>query len=426
MHHDQKPAAKSAAHVSVIGAGIVGTSCALFLRLAGVPVTLYDYNRPGAGCSSGNAGMLGRDSCVPLALPGVIAKLPGMLRSSDGPLGIDAGQILTSLPWFAGFVRASRRHRVAQLSENLRHLQVHLEDSYDMLLSAADAHHLVVKRGKIHLCETETAFRESQIARDLQLAHGVNLDLLKPQEVTQLEPALTRSVYCGIHYPDVGHCLDPASMVEAMARAVIARGGKLVRDRIKDVEIGPDGPAALIGEEGVYSANRIVLAAGIGSGPLARRLGSRVPMIAHRGYNVSFPGHQLRMPVKSEDRKVILTPMAAGVRVTGIAEIARPEKPPVQRYHRLLTDHARALLHEPPEADAEAPWMGSRPCTPDSLPVIGRSTQHPSVVFAYGHGHLGLGLGPITGRIVAGLLTGAAPLVPLAPYRPDRNVLLAG
>ena len=424
MSHDNNSKTETEAHVSVIGAGIVGISCALYLRLSGVPVTLYDHNDPGAGCSSGNAGMLGVDSCVPLALPGVLARLPKMLRSSDGPLGIDPGQLRLALPWCAGFIRAAGQHRVTEISGYLRRLQVHLPECFDTLLNAADAQHLVVRRGKIHLCETEAAFRETQVARDLQLAQGVDLDLLTPEEVAQLEPALTRSVYCGIHYPNVSHCIDPGRMVQAMARAVIARGGKLVRDRIQDVEVGPDGPLRLIGEAGGYPAHRIVLAAGIGSGTLARRLGARVPMIAHRGYNVTLPNHGLRMPVKSEDRKVILTPMAAGIRITGIAEIARPEKAPARRFHRQLTDHARALLHEPPLADAESPWMGSRPCTPDSLPVIGRSTRHPSVVFAYGHGHLGLGLGPVTGRLVAEILTGAEPLVPLAPYRPDRSILV--
>lgn len=407
-------------HVSILGAGIIGASCALYLRRAGVPFTMFDPAGPGERCSAGNAGMLGVDSCVPAALPGIAARVPAMLCSSDGPLGLDPGLVIRSLPWVYRMLRASSPARVTELSSSLRRLQSHLQQCYDELLTAAGAHHLVSRVGKIHICETEAAFRESQYARDLQRRHGVEMHQLAPAEVAQLEPALTRKIHAGIHYPNVFHSVDPRRMVQAFARAALDGQSCIVRDRIVGVRIGPDGPTELIGEAGRYPARRIVLAAGIDSGVLARRLGARVPMIAQRGYNVTIANHGLRMPVKSEDRKVILTPMAAGIRVTGIAELARPEKPPVTRFHDRIARHARNLLHDPPGPDYAEPWMGSRPCTPDSLPVIGRSSRYPNVVFAYGHGHLGLGLGPVTGRLVCDLVTGAAPLVPLDDYSPDR------
>jgi len=209
--------AANPSHVSIIGAGIVGVSCAVYLRRAGVPVTLFDPGEPGDGCSAGNAGMLGVDSCVPTALPGIASRLPGMLRSSDGPLGLDPVQALRALPWVYHMLRASSPGKVAELSTGLRRMQVHLKRCYDDLLSAAEAHDLVSRVGKIHLCETEAAFRESQYARDLQRNQGVEMQILAPEEVAQLEPALTRKIHSGIHYPNVFHCIDPRRMVHSPA-----------------------------------------------------------------------------------------------------------------------------------------------------------------------------------------------------------------
>jgi D-amino-acid dehydrogenase len=407
-------------HVSVIGAGVVGVSSALFLRLAGVPVTLYDPNSPGSGCSSGNAGMLGVDSCVPVALPGVGLKIPGMLASSDGPLGLDPLQVFSSLPWFLQFLKASAPDRVSEISTALNRLQVHLLGCYDTVLSAAGAHHLIEKAGKIHLYEKEQTFEAGKLSRQLQSDHGVEFALLAPEEVAQMSPGLLRDVYRGVFYPNACHCINPQRMVESLAEAFVERGGAIVRDKISDIEIGATGPKRIVGEIASYPVRRIVLAAGIGSKNLARRLGAKVPMISHRGYHVMLPRVDLRLPVKSEDRKVILTPMAEGIRITGIAEISRPDKAAVPRFWDQLKRHAQDLMPDPIEYSDPNVWMGSRPCTPDSLPVIGRSPRFPSVVLAYGHGHFGLGLGPVTGRLVCDILTGAQPLVPLEAYRPDR------
>jgi D-amino-acid dehydrogenase len=407
-------------HVSVIGAGIVGVSSALYLRLAGVPVTLFDPNGPGSGCSSGNAGMLGVDSCVPIALPGVGKSIPRMLASSDGPLGLDPSQLLSSLPWFVQFLRASAPKRVSEISNALNRLQVQIPHCYATVLSAAGAHQLVESVGKIHLYEKEQVYELGVFSRSLQIDHGVEFSILAPEEVAQMSPGLTRDVYRGVFYPNARHCINPQRMVESLAHAFVESGGTILRDRISDIEIGADGPRRLIGETAGYPVRRIVLAAGIGSKKLARRVGAKVPMIPHRGYHVMLPQFDLRLPVKSEDRKVILTPMAEGIRVTGIAEIADPDKAPVQRYWNRLEKHARALAHHPFESGERSVWVGSRPCTPDSLPVIGRSPRFPSVVLAYGHGHFGLGLGPVTGRLVCDILTGDQPLVPLEAYSPDR------
>ncbi|MCL4744425.1 MAG: FAD-binding oxidoreductase [Burkholderiaceae bacterium] len=407
------------AHVSIIGAGIVGVCCALYLRLAGIAVTLFDRGEPGSGCSAGNAGMLGVDSCVPLAMPGAIRRIPSMLRSADASLGVDLGRIPSALPWFLRFSLEASPARVAANARALHALQRHLPQCYQVLLDAAGAGDLVRREGKLHLCESEASFLESQPGRDIQREHGVEMIALDPREVIERLPALTRDIHCGVFYPNAFHSIDPRAMVMRFAQNFRERGGVLVRDEIRDIEIGPSGPLRLVGAAANYPVRRLVIAGGIDSASLAARFGTRVPMIAHRGYNLTLQGAELGFPVKSEDRKIVLTPMRDGVRVTGIAEIAAPAKPPTPGYADRLAGHASAVVPGLTRRTTE-PWVGSRPCTPDSLPVLGRCPRFADVVYAYGHGHLGLGLGAVTGRIVSQLLAGDAPLADLQPYRPDR------
>lgn len=414
-------AARGADHVSVLGAGIVGVSTALFLRLAGVPVTLFDRGLPGHGCSCGNAGMLGVDSCVPVALPGTVSDVPRMLMSAAGPLGVHLPTAARALPWFAHFVRSGRPERAEHAARALHSLQRELPSAYDVLLDAAEARDLVRHTGKIHLCESEETYRRTEYGRSLQRANGIEYSILGPEEVMQLAPALTRNIARGVYYPNPGHCIFPLALIERFAETLVRLGGEIVRDEIRDIEIGPEGPVALRGSERIYPVHRLVLSAGVWSKRFAKRLGANVPMIAHRGYNATLPAapDTLRLPIKSEDRSILLTPMLNGIRVTGIAEIADPALPPTSGLVDRIVRHARAVL---PAVDAEPvdPWMGNRPCTPDSLPVIGPSPRYPAAIFAFGHGHLGLGLGAITGRIVSELLTKGRPSVDLTPFRANR------
>lgn len=410
-----------AGHVTVLGGGIVGTSTALYLRLSGVPVSLIDLAEPGAGCSSGNAGMLGVDSCVPTGLPGTVQRIPAMLRSGDGPLGIDPRIIPAAVPWFVQFARATRPDRVERIANALNSLQRQLMPAYAPLLDAANAGNLVVSSGKLHVCESEETFAATAPARAIQLANGVELSILDGDQTRELCPALSGRVVRSAYFPNASHSIDPREMVARFARAFVRLGGTLIRDEITDIEHGPNGPVALLGRAARHPVDQLVLAAGMGSSGFARRLGSNVPMLAHRGYNIAMePLRGLTMPVKSEDRKIVVTPMAESLRVTGIAEIAAPERPARPALASRIATHAQALLPDSRTTD-DGIWVGSRPCTPDSLPVIGRSPTFRNVVFAYGHGHLGLGLGAITGRIVADLIVGRPIDIDLTPYRPDRT-----
>lgn len=185
--------------------------------------------------------------------------------------------------------------------------------------------------------------------------------------------------------------------------------------------MGPSGPVAVTTDAGRIAADRFIVAAGVWSKNLARQLGTRTPIEAERGYHNVFPqpGIALRAAIMSADRYIAVTPMEAGIRATGVAEFADPDRPADMRYAEMVERRAQGLLPGL-KTEGRSQWMGPRPSHPDSLPVIGRSPRFGNVVFAYGHDHIGLALGGITGRLVADIVAGRPTPVDLTPYRPDR------
>lgn len=406
--------------VVVVGAGIVGLSTALYLALAGVPVVLVDRDPPGQGCSAGNAGMLGSNSCIPTALPGVLRQVPKMLRGPGGALGLRARDLPRLAPWLVRFVRAGRPARVEAIADALNRLQRELMPAYEVLLDAADARHLVRATGKLHVAESETAWQAGAYGRTLQRQRGVALEEIDGTEARALQPRLGPRVHRATWYPGIAHSLDPRALIEAFARRFLAAGGTLRREAVTHLDCAAAG-GQVVTATGPIAFSRVVLAAGVWSRDLARPLGVRVPLEGQRGYHVMIPdsGGSAPIPVKSDDRKIIVTPMAEGLRITGVAEFATPDAPPSPGRHAALAEHARALM--PELADTwHDPWLGSRPCTPDSLPVLDRAPGRRDVFLAFGHGHLGLGLGAISGRLMRDLVLGQPTPIDLTPYRADR------
>ena len=236
-----------------------------------------------------------------------------------------------------------------------------------------------------------------------------------------MQPALSHNVVRAWRVADFSHTLDPLRLVRALAELFRRRGGVLTRGTVRGFETDADGVRALRVDDGRHAVDRVVIAAGVWSRPLAAMLGSRVPLEAERGYHTMFNGTDVRMNggVISVDRHIAVTPMLDGVRAGGIAEFSGVEAPPDPAIARRVRRHAQALF---PGLGSEGitEWMGPRPSHPDSKPVIGRSPRHRNAWFAFGHDHLGLTMGGITGRLVSELVAGKPPSVDLTPFRPDR------
>ncbi len=408
--------------ITVIGAGMVGTCCALHLQDEGFAVTLLDRGGPGEGASSGNLGGFGVASCPPMAMPGVLRKVPGMLLDAEAPLRVRPGHAPRALPWLLRFAANARRGPVEANAAARQSLLDRAHEGIDPLVAEAGAGRLMSRTGLTFTFESEAAFRGAAYAFDLRRRNGVRMDLLDGNEARQVQPALSRNVVRAWRVADFSHTLDPLRLVQALAELFRRRGGAFRRTVAHGFEVdGGEGVRAVRTGEGLHPVERVVVAAGVWSRKLAAMLGARVPLEAERGYHAMFHDTDVKMNggVISVDRHIAVTPMLDGIRAGGIAEFAPPEAPPDPAAARRVRGHATALF---PALGREriTEWMGPRPSHPDSKPVIGRAPRHRNVWFAFGHDHLGLTMGGITGKLVSELVAGKTPSVDLTPFRPDR------
>jgi D-amino-acid dehydrogenase len=210
-------------------------------------------------------------------------------------------------------------------------------------------------------------------------------------------------------------------LVQALAGAVRQQGGRILREEVRDFEVGADGPEAVLTDRGRHPCDRLVIAAGAHSRALTRRLGSDPPLDTERGYSLTLPnpGVRPRMPVYSTERGQVCTPIDAGLRLAGTVELAGLDAPPDWRRADLLLENARRWFPEL-EGEGAARWMGFRPSMPDSLPVISKSPRFANTVFAFGHGHCGLMLAARTGELVRDLILDRPTGIDVSPFRVDR------
>jgi len=407
--------------ITVIGAGIVGVAVASYLQRDGHSVTLVDRGPPGEFTSMGNAGILSPGSVVPVGMPGVLKKVPQWLTDPAAPLSVKWGYLPQAAPWLWRFIRASRRDRVEQIADGLRPLLGQTFEAYRTLTHAAGCTDLINQSGYIAVYETEAAFRADALAWELRRARGVKVVDIDAAQIREHDPDLAPIYVRGVLLPEQGYVANPLWLTQRLFNHFIAAGGSYLQRDVTGFELSGGKVGALSTTGGPLAVDRVVLAAGVFSAKLAAMLGTRVPLESQRGYHVHFPepGISPRTPVMSGEYKFFVTPMADGLRNAGTVEIAGVEAPPTQARIDALVRHTRRM-YPGARLDGMATWMGHRPCTPDSLPVIGQSRQFGNVYFAFGHGHTGLCGGAPTGRLVADLVAGRPPNIDPAPYSPER------
>jgi D-amino-acid dehydrogenase len=407
--------------VAVIGAGIVGVCSALCLQRDGFQVTLIEREGPGEGASLGNGAVIGEESVVPVAMPGILGKVPGMLFDPRGPLALRWSYLPRLAPWLLRFAAAGRRDRVEEISVALKALLEGTFQAFDRLLELADARDMLRRSGWLAVYETERGLADYQPMLDLQRRRGVRFDLLEAGEVRQFEPALAPIFARGVYYPDVGYTVNSQRLVQVLAAAFQRLGGTLEIAEARGFEIGPAGPRAVVTERGAVPCEAVVVAAGAWSKHLAAQLGSRPPLETERGYHVQFPepGVWPRLPVYSTERAFVASPLEVGLRVAGTVELGGLAAAPNWDRAEVLLSHAKRWFPGL-ETGGMTRWMGFRPSMPDSLPVIGRSPRFSNAVFAFGHGHCGMMMSARTGEIVAALLAERDPGLDMSPYRVER------
>ena len=407
--------------VIVVGAGIVGACCAAYLQRDGFKVKLIDRSGPGEACSFGNAGGMGPVSIPPFSSPKIFRRLPGMLVDRDSALALRWRTVPRSLKWFVNFVRSSVPSQVGRIADARRAILRDAMAAFQPLLADAGASDLVTESGWLTVFESDRTRRNAEAGYELCRRRGIKVVELSGDEVRELEPALGPSVRSGVLLPEGWRTTNPLRLTQAIMRRFIADGGDFRNERALAIQGEADGSCHLVAEGGRRRANKIVLAAGVWSEALARPLGNRVPLMAVRGYHtvIADAGVTIARLVSSADRSFGAATMETGLRLGTMAEFADADAPPDHDRAERIFRRARGLFPGL-KATAGTRWVGARPCTPDSLPVIGPAPRAPSVLFAFGHGHSGLAMGAATGRMIADLARGRPPAIDLAPYRPDR------
>ncbi|MGD9942560.1 MAG: NAD(P)/FAD-dependent oxidoreductase [Burkholderiaceae bacterium] len=407
--------------VVVVGAGIVGTAIASRLLLGGHRVTLIDMRPPGEYCSWGNAGILSPGSCVPFGLPGTLRKVPGWLLDPLGPLSIRPSYLPRLLPWLARFVAASRIDHVNRIADGLRALLLNTFDDWLPLARWAGAEQLIRRTGYLVVYETESGWRDSSLSWRLRRERGVVCQELDRAQIGDLEPEIAARFARGMFLPDHGFVANPGELTRSLARQFCSEGGVLVRDRVLQILREGARATGVATQNGAIEADAVVVAAGVHSAEISRTLGDPVPLESQRGYHVEFRGRQslLRHPVMSGEGTFFATPMDTGLRIAGAVEFAGLRAEPNYRRAAALAVLARRMIPAITEAEASN-WMGHRPCTPDTLPVIGRASRVSNVFYAFGHGHLGLGMGSATARLIGELVDGLSTSLDIAPYEARR------
>ena len=404
--------------VLVIGAGIVGVCCALYLQREGFKVTLIDKDGPGEACSAVNAGGLGAGSCAPFSLPGLWRKVPGMLSRRLHPLSVPPGNFLSAMPWFIRFLLAGRRKRVDEIADALLTIVSTVFEAYEPLVAAAGAQDMIQHQGRLFVFTSRRVFESNRLERDIR-RRGVEIEELDGDQAREIEPKLGPGVQHGAYQRINGHVVNPKRLVQVLAEHFALSGGTLLRQSVRGFETSPDGPPRVVTEAATHAADFVVIAAGAWSRALAAQLGTKVPMQAERGYFMMVPDPGLRGPVQWNDKLLALCPMEHGLRVSSGAEFTPVDAPPDYERAFAILRQAEDLIPGLEMRELER-GMGSRPSMPDSMPVIGPCPGHPKVLFAFGHGHIGLTLGAVTGKLIGELAAGRPPSIDLAPFRPDR------
>ncbi|HLZ68089.1 MAG TPA: FAD-dependent oxidoreductase [Aliidongia sp.] len=406
--------------VAVVGAGVVGLATALHLTDAGREVALIDPNEPGSGASYGNAGTLADYGCVPVGNPGVLRKLPRLLFDGDSPFSLRWAALSALAPWLIRFLRQSGPGRARANAVALADLLGEALPAWQELAAEANVAALFRQNGCLYLFRGAGDFDDKALDHRLRAELGMRQQVLNPAEVAALEPALPPIAGHGVFFPDAVHVTDPAALTQALHRVLEGRGTALHRVAVSLLEAEPDGRIRLEGPGLSLLARNVVIAAGAWSRPLARQAGDRIPLDTERGYHLEFatPSPLLSRPVCPVELGFYLTPIQGRLRVAGTVELGGLRAPPNRRRLALLERGARQLF--PHLGAPSGEWLGFRPSMPDSLPVIGRSRATPNLVYAFGHGHLGLTLAAVTGRLVAGLMNGRANSDRLAPFAAGR------
>lgn len=413
--------------IVVIGAGVIGLSAALRLVQADPARRIVVIDREGvaAGASRGNAGAFAFSDIQPLASPGILRQAPRWLLDPLGPLALRPSYLPQIAPWLWRFWRACRSDRVAASVAAQAALNRHSAACTKALLASIGAAAMWHEDGNLHLYDSEAEWRASLPGWQQRADHGIGFEHAHGpdarERIARWQPGLSPAFTVATFVPGWATIDDPLILVRRIAAAVASLGVRVRRAAAQAVVPEAGGVRVRLPGGSDLRARQVLVAAGAWSHRLAASLGERIPLETERGYNTTLPpgAFDLRRQLTFPGHGFVVTPIGGGVRVGGAVELAGLEAPPNFARSEALLAKARRFLPGL-RVEGGTQWMGFRPSLPDSLPAIGFARADRRVVYAFGHGHLGLTQSAATADLVLALMSGQQPALDLAPFSPQR------
>jgi len=407
--------------IVVIGAGIVGVSTALWLQRAGRAVVLLDRLEPGEGASYGNAGVIACSSVVPLSLPGLLPKLPGMLLKADSPLFMRWRYLFRLLPFALPFLAQCRPARATAVTKGLTPLIADAVEQHRALAKGTPAERYLVSNDYLFAYLDRRAFEADSFAWQLRRAAGFDWELLEEAALRDFEPTLGDGLTFGVRLRDHATVRDPGRYVKALAEVFSAAGGRFQQSEVTGFRRDGGRLQAVETRDGPIACAGAVIACGAWSKALTAGFGVKTPLESERGYHLEFIAASPvpRCAVSVTTGKFVATPMEGRLRCAGVVEFggldAGPSPAPFELLRKQFKRSFPGIAY-----DDVVEWMGHRPSPVDSLPYLGAVPGVEGAYCAFGHHHVGLTGGPKSGRLIADLIAGTRMNIDMAPYRVGR------
>lgn len=395
--------------VAIAGSGIVGMSTALWAQRNGLRVAIIDANAAGSGATFGPACTMATYACVPINSPAVVTSLPSLLFSKNSPLTLNYLHAMKNWRWMLSFLLNCRTSRVDAIGDQLGALLREADAGLDPLVEDIGAQDLFVEEDCLYVWSTKNGFKDAAAGIELRKRQSVAMQEVGEDEARALEPALKMPIHRGLRFQGTRFILHPQKLVERMQHHFVKNGGVVVEAAVETVEPSATGVLVHVGGGATLTAGHFVVATGAHGKSIKGAGVEKLPLGVERGYHVTYSEHRnkLQRPVGWAEAGFYATPMALGLRFAGTVELNDLSAPSNSNKLAYLRRRAADMVGQLDGPSEE--WLGFRPTMPDALPVIGPSQVSDRVIHAFGHQHIGLTLGGLTGRIVADLVKGETP-----------------
>lgn len=411
--------------IIVLGAGSVGVGTAMHLQQRGWNVTLIDRKAPASETSYGNAGVINASSFVPFNNPSLFKKLPKMLTNRTPYLRYNLAHVVKNLPWVFHFLKNGTSRSAQETAVALSQLSAHALDEHRALMQRSGNMGRLTEAGWLKVMRKGSGLDKTSFDAQLYEQFNIGVRDVSADEIRELEPSLAPIFQGGFLLTDSTSINNPGELIKEYAAQFVNDGGELLCDNVAEIrQDSGTGGFQLQLENNSLHTEKLVIAAGPWSADLLEQLGYKALLGFERGYHQHFhfaDGVTLNRPVQDVDSGFIVIPMEQGARITTGVELNHRDAPSNLSQLEAVLPKVREVIQLGEPTD-DPIWRGTRPTFPDSRPVIGSLDTGQNLWAAFGHQHIGLMTGPITGKLLAQSISGESTDIDLHPFRISRWV----